>query len=523
MKSAAGFLSRLNLSEHRVLTLPPTLMAILVDAALFAFALFSANPTDRIFYLSLALAGIFYILFLFLLILPRLKRYAWLDWIISTYNGILTAALLVIVSDFLIPVVVILVITAVTVTAILAGRGPTYLLILIHTVLTVLFQNQIFSALSTGWLRVLGIPILGIMITETIVALGGIINAQMAHMETINRVGREISTTIEAPQVIALVCAAIRDAFRADTYYVGLLDGDNIRLQLLYDEGKLFPNTVVPLGNGPAGWIVQNKRSLLLRDALKESHLLSLKTSIVGQPKPSRSWMGAPLEAGANLLGIIAVASYRPHAYTVRDLELLENITQQAAIAIDNAYHHAQVEEQSRLDSLTQIYNHGYFLVFLNEYVQNARLNHAPLSLMMLDIDYFKQYNDNYGHLIGDQVLLRVVETIRANVRSTDIIGRWGGEEFVVMLPDANGGQASQIAERIRQSLSEIVLYDHHENRIPAPTASLGIAICPHESGDPESLVHLADLRLYLAKGRGRNQVEPELSHWSRLAPEEEY
>lgn len=520
MKSATGFLSRLNLNEHRVLTLPSTLIAILVDVVLFAFSLFATSLKDRIFYLSLAVAGILYIIFLFLLILPRLRRYAWLDWIIVTYNAILTAALQATISDLLNPVVVILVITAVTVTAILAGRGPAYLFILIHSVLSVLFQYQAFTFESTQWLRLFGLPVLGIMITETVIALGSIINAQMIRMETINRVAREISTTIEAPQVITLVCAAIRDAFRADTYYVGLLDGDNIRLELLYDDGRQFPNTVVPLGDGPASWIVQHKRSLLIRDALKESRSLSM--SIVGQPKASRSWMGAPMEAGAHLLGIIAVASYRAHVYTERDLELLENIAQQAAIAIDNAYHHAQVEQQSRLDSLTQIYNHGYFLVFLNEYTQNARLNHAPLSLMMLDIDYFKQYNDNYGHLIGDQVLLRVVETIRANVRSTDIIGRWGGEEFAVMLPDANGQQANQIAERIRQSLSEIVLYDHHQKPIPAPTASFGIAICPHESWDPESLVHLADLRLYQAKGRGRNQVEPELSYWSRLAVEEE-
>jgi len=128
----------------------------------------------------------------------------------------------------------------------------------------------------------------------------------------------------------------------------------------------------------------------------------------------------------------------------------------------------------------------------------------------MLDIDKFKVYNDNYGHLVGDQVLIALCDAVRQNIKCTDSIGRWGGEEFIIALPRANASQAIQVANRIRRAIGEISLFSRDQVPIPAPTICQGISVFPEEANEIVALIDLADQRLYEAKERGRNQIEPE-------------
>ena len=133
----------------------------------------------------------------------------------------------------------------------------------------------------------------------------------------------------------------------------------------------------------------------------------------------------------------------------------------------------------------------------------------------MLDIDFFKTYNDTYGHLVGDQALTQVVAAIRQHVRTHDVLGRWGGEEFAIILPGTSGEQAIQVADRIRQTLRSLTLNTNQGEVIPVPTISLGIAVLS-EVENAQQLIILADERLYQAKGRGRDQVEPVASVWEK-------
>jgi diguanylate cyclase (GGDEF)-like protein len=222
------------------------------------------------------------------------------------------------------------------------------------------------------------------------------------------------------------------------------------------------------------------------------------------------------MQAG-QINGVIAVGSYKSNNFDRTDLELLENLGQQAALALDNAKHHANVEAQSHLDSLTGVFNHGYLLEILNREAAREPLDHTPLSLIMLDIDYFKHYNDNYGHLVGDQVLTLLTDAIRTHIDSNDAIGRWGGEEFAIILANTSGPQALVVAERIRQTMSNLSLQGRDGKHLPVPTVSQGIAVFPQETDDVNRLIDLADQRLYLAKARGRDQIEPAEKHWQRL------
>ena len=215
--------------------------------------------------------------------------------------------------------------------------------------------------------------------------------------------------------------------------------------------------------------------------------------------------------------GIIAVASYKPNDFNRTDLELLENLAQQAALVLDNAYHHAEVEAQSHLDSLTGVFNHGHIVDVLNSDSQKCISSGLPLSLIMLDIDYFKMYNDNFGHVIGDQVLIVLTQAIRQHIKSTDSIGRWGGEEFTIVLPGASGLQAQIVAGRVQETVMSLTLRDRDGKILPFPTVSQGMAVFPDESDDVFKLIDLADQRLYTAKVRGRNQVEPKIGNWEMI------
>jgi len=155
-------------------------------------------------------------------------------------------------------------------------------------------------------------------------------------------------------------------------------------------------------------------------------------------------------------------------------------------------------------------------LNLLKKLTEEAHFKRRPLSLIMLDVDYFKQYNDTYGHLAGDEILSALCKTIGRHIKHTDIVGRWGGEEFVIALPGASGKQAQRVAQRIHESMATLKIKSMRKS-IPAPTLSQGIAQFPDEADETMKLVDLADRRLYIAKDRGRNQIEPAASHWDKL------
>src|SRR5258706_576715 len=167
------------------------------------------------------------------------------------------------------------------------------------------------------------------------------------------------------------------------------------------------------------------------------------------------------------------------------------------------------LKKEAQLDSLTRVYNHGYFIQALQDKAEQCRAQKQPLSLIMLDIDHFKKYNDGYGHQIGDEILVRLCEIIRNNIKQIDVVGRWGGEEFAIALQNTDGQQAVQIAQRIRETLASLNVDGNKEVSFPVPTVSQGIALLNEEIKNISKLIDLADKRLYIAKERGRDQIEP--------------
>ena len=362
--------------------------------------------------------------------------------------------------------------------------------------------------------------VISIVAAEVILQIKETTQQHIHRLETINKVSRQIMLSLDTEQTMSLLTAAIQDALEADTYFIGIVKDNEIHLDLFYDDGEYFNGTRVPLEGTLSGWVIKHQEELFLQDLRKEVKLVGVEDYVIGKEKTSLSWMGVPLQA-VNVTGIIALASYRPHAFTQSDMELLSNLAEHVTLALNNTFQHAQVEEQARLDSLTGVYNHGYFLERLAEQAEESYSTNTSLSLIMMDIDYFKQYNDTFGHLVGDQILKTLCAAIKQHIKQADAVGRWGGEEFIISLPGANGVQAMQVAQRIGLTMSGLRVEDMDHRTVPVPTVSQGIAVFPAEANEIYRLIDLADRRLYIAKQRGRNQIEPKSNHWEKVLTEQ--
>jgi len=396
--------------------------------------------------------------------------------------------------------------------AIASARSHAYLAMAVTLIVSLSFDITQITSLKS-FLEFCTPYVAGIVVVESVLRIKDTTHQHIHRLETINKVSRQIMLSLETQQTISLLNATIQNALEADTYFIGIVKDNEIQLDLFYDEGEYFNGMRVPLDGTLSGWVIKNQRELFLPDLREEARLEGVTQIIIGKEKTSLSWMGVPLKA-SNITGVISLGSYKPNAFDSGDMELLSTLAQYVSLALDNSFRHAQVEEQARLDSLTGVFNHGYFLKKLSEQARDTSATNKELSLIMLDIDYFKQFNDRYGHLVGDRILKTLCTAIKHHIKQTDAVGRWGGEEFVISLPGASGMEALRVAERIGQTMAMLQLEDREQNPIPVPTVSQGIAVYPAEADEIYRLVDLADRRLYIAKERGRNQIEPDSSHW---------
>jgi diguanylate cyclase (GGDEF)-like protein len=433
----------------------------------------------------------------------------------SILSGIWLGLFVYVSPEYLLEASHILILLGIIAVAIASGRFHAYLTM----GFTLVFSFPFIIMHTQGLEEVLefGMPyVVGIVMVEAVIRIKDTTQQHIHRLETINKISRQIMLSLETHQTISLLNATMQEALEADTYFVGVVKDDEIHLDLFYDDGEYFNGTRVPLEGTLSGWVVKNQRELFLPDLREDVQLDGVSMVVIGKEKTNLSWMGVPLKA-ANVTGVISLASYKPNAFDSGDMELLSNLAQHVSLALDNTIRHAQVEEQARLDSLTSVFNHGYFLKKLAEQAQDASANNTPMSLIMLDIDYFKQYNDTYGHLVGDRILKTLCTAIKHHIKQTDAVGRWGGEEFVISLPGASGLDALGVAERIGQTMASLRVEDREQKPIPVPTVSQGIAVFPFEADEIYRLVDLADRRLYIAKERGRNQIEPDATGWEEI------
>ncbi|MFN7971700.1 MAG: diguanylate cyclase [Acidobacteriota bacterium] len=214
-----------------------------------------------------------------------------------------------------------------------------------------------------------------------------------------------------------------------------------------------------------------------------------------------------PLEVRGRIIGLLCVATAQPGGFSEENLQTLRLIANHGVVVVDNAILYAMTEQLAQTDGLTGLYNHRCFKGELKKEVERSRRFGLVLSLMMLDIDFFKSFNDTYGHPAGDVVIRTIATIIKQNVRDVDFVARYGGEEFAVILLEADQRTAAEVAERVRAGVERC--------GFPVPggteihkTVSIGLCTCKDkEKLEPAALIQKADDALFRAKDGGRNLV----------------
>lgn len=241
--------------------------------------------------------------------------------------------------------------------------------------------------------------------------------------------------------------------------------------------------------------ISARKEVIYLKSPVDDTH--PLKQHLQGSKEP---FTALPLLSEGMPIGILTIFGAEEE-----QIEEFSIMAEQLALEVKKVSLYERVQTLAITDGLTNIYVRRHFLERLNEEVARSRRHNLKLSLLMMDIDHFKQCNDTYGHLVGDIILRDIARIMKEQVRQIDLVGRYGGEEFVIALPDTNKTRAAGIAERIRQSI-ETHQFKAYDETITT-TISIGIAVYPEDGKDVAALIDRADQALYKAKEEGRNRV----------------
>jgi diguanylate cyclase (GGDEF)-like protein len=266
-------------------------------------------------------------------------------------------------------------------------------------------------------------------------------------------------------------------------------------------------------GEGITGWAVDHREAVLANQA----HLDPRVRFVPGTPIEPEALIAVPLIARGQLKGTLNI--YRvgeEAAFTDEEFLLAKRFGDAAALAIDNAHIRARLEHQAETDALTGLYNHRSFHDRLRQELLRASAAHETVAVVMIDLDDFKKVNDVYGHGIGDHLLQRVADVLRATVRGTDVVCRVGGEEFAVILPAGDIHSATSLAERIGAELGTL-----EAEAVGKLTVSTGIAIGPENAANPRELVACAEAAMMTAKARGKGLVVP-FDESARERPAEE-
>ncbi len=219
-----------------------------------------------------------------------------------------------------------------------------------------------------------------------------------------------------------------------------------------------------------------------------------------------------PIVTDESIIALMKLSRELDNPFKNDEMRFLEAVANQTALALERVRLIAFLENLSLTDSLTGIANRRHFEWRLSEEVERARRYRYPLTVLMLDLDNFKQINDTHGHIIGDIVLQQIAQRLRGALRRTDFLARYGGEEFVILAPQTPVDRALILAERLRRTIAESLI-QVADNLSLHVTISIGVAVFPEHAQNESELVHAADAALYKAKQLGRNKVclfEPE-------------
>ena len=333
----------------------------------------------------------------------------------------------------------------------------------------------------------------------------GELRQQAMRMELLNDITLCSLNRHSLPEMLDAMANRLCRLIGADGAYISLWDAEK---QVPYPAAaygarkeQFLSLKVNPGEYTLSGEVLQQGRSIIFHD-LAQLHPMA---PIIAATNPGASILVAPLIADGQDLGAVIINFDQAHTFTPDEIALCEQAAGQVALATAKVQLYEETQKLAITDDLTGVYNRRGLYELGKREVERALRFRRPLSLIMLDIDHFKHFNDSYGHVIGDQALRWLAATLQENVRDIDIVGRYGGEEFVVLLPENHSSAALQVAARIHRAVMEGTF--HTPVGELGITVSLGLASASPQDRDLDAMVRRADAALYRSKEAGRNRI----------------
>src|ERR1700680_150669 len=317
-----------------------------------------------------------------------------------------------------------------------------------------------------------------------------------SQLEAINAIAQQMTAVLDLKELLSKVCLLIQQAFQL--CHVSLLLKDEDDLVLRASHGKLTGR--VP-EEGPAAGEGLWRRALDAGKTLIENDVKAVADN--GLYVETGSSMCIPLVSFGQTLGVLVLDTPRAGAFNANDTQPLESVADICATAIQNAHYVERVKQLAYLDGLTGIFNRRFFELRIMEEIERARRYGTGMAVIMADIDQFKRLNDEFGHLLGDEVLRQVSSIFHQQLRKIDVVCRYGGEEFGILLTQTSAQYAVSVAEKLRKMV-ESWQFPGVPRRV---TISAGAAAFPDHGTTRDELVRAADTGLYTAKQAGRNRI----------------
>ncbi len=322
-----------------------------------------------------------------------------------------------------------------------------------------------------------------------------------------HQIARSLTSSFDLDTILRTIIEHMERFIDAELWTLLMLD--EAQQELYYaiiagaDESALS-NVRVKMGEGVAGWVVQHGETLLVPEAQNDPRL----KQAAGGPKKVRSVIALPLRGRKGTHGAIEIFNPKADQLTDYTIAFLHILADHAAIAIENAHDVARIQQLTITDDCTGLYNARYLYEVLDREMEQCT-KRRPVSLAFIDLDHFKMVNDQNGHLVGSELLSRAGQRIRELSRKQDLCFRYGGDEFVILMPETGSDAALTQCAKLHRALLDTEFQMKSGERLFV-SASMGVATAPSDATTVHALIGTADMRMYAVKVRGRGAVRGE-------------
>lgn len=331
---------------------------------------------------------------------------------------------------------------------------------------------------------------------------------KVRELTVFHEIGKALTSTLDLSRVLETIMEQISNLFHPDTWSLLLVDGDKkeLRFEIAVGEAaEKLKQIRLKVGEGVAGWVALHGEPVFLPDAAVDTRFTPKVDAVTRME--TRSIAAVPIRGREEVLGVIELINTPLGLrFGEEEMFLLQALADYAAIAIENARHVQRIHELTITDDCTALYNSRHLHNVLEAEIYRSSRYGYEFSLVFFDLDHFKEVNDKFGHLYGSKLLHQVGQLIKDHLRMIDYAFRYGGDEFVVLLPQTGKQAAMNAARRLRRLLND-ALFLREEGLNVRLTASFGLACYPTDARSKNELMRLADEAMYLVKNNSRDNV----------------